>query len=550
MQFGRSPVAQAAGAILAHGVRQGALSFRKGRVLSAEDLAQLQQAGIAEITIARLEPGDVAEDQAAARIATAAAGGEHANLHHVRVGAAFTGRANLYAQMAGLVLIDTNAIHEANDVDEAVTFASLPAFAKVEAGQMLATIKIIPFAAPEASVAAVEKRLAAHPAIRIAPFMAKQAALISTRLPGTKPALLNKNREALDARLGPLGSAIVFERRVAHDIAAVASALAEAAHAGADPILLFGASAIADRRDVLPAALEQAGGTISVLGMPVDPGNLLMMGILDGRTVVGLPGCARSPKLNGFDFALWRVLAGLPAGRAEIAAMGVGGLLADSAHRPHPRESTLITPPRLPRIGAIILAAGNSSRMRPAGQGLNKLLQPLGGRSMVRHVAEAALASAASNTIVVTGNERAGVTMALRGLPLTFVDNPDYSKGLSTSLICGLNALPEECDGALILLGDMPAVDAHLLDRLIAAFDPAEDRAIIIASHGGRRGNPVLWARRFFPEMRELSGDVGARALFGPYAGLICEIEAETDAPLTDIDTEEALSQYRMRSEA
>lgn len=549
MQFGPSPAAQAAGAILAHGVRQGALSFRKGRVLSAEDVAQLEEAGVADITIARLEPGDVAEDLAAARIARAA-GGEHANLHHVRVGAAFTGRANLYAQAAGLTLIDATAIQDANAVDEAITFASLPAFAKVDAGQMLATIKIIPFAAPEASVAAVEKRLAAGPVMRIAPFQAKQVALISTRLPGTKPALLTKNREALDARLRPLGSAIMFERRVAHDIAAVADTLGEAAGAGADPILLFGASAISDRRDVLPAALELAGGKIAVLGMPVDPGNLLMAGTFEGRVVLGLPGCARSPKLNGFDFVLWRVLAGLEVGRAEIAAMGVGGLLTDSPVRPHPRESAWGTEPRLPRIGAVILAAGASSRMRAAGQSVNKLLQPLDGRPMVRHVAEAALASAVSDVVVVTGNEKAGVTMALRGLPITFIDNPDYSKGLSTSLISGLNALPEDCDGALILLGDMPAVDSALLDRLVAAFDPSEDRAIIVASHGGRRGNPVLWARRFFPEMRELSGDAGARALFAPYAGLICEVEAGSDAPLTDIDTEEALSAYRTRSEA
>ena len=537
-------MAEAAGAILAHGVRQGALSFRKGRVLSAEDVVQLVEAGIVEITIARLEPGDVAEDHAASRIARAA-GGENALVHHVRVGAAFTGRANLYAQAAGLVLIDTEAVQDTNAVDEAITLASLPAFAKVDAGQMLATIKIIPFAAPEASVAAVEKRLNAGPAIQVAPFQSKKAALISTRLPGMKPALLNKNREALDARLKPLGSTIVFERRVAHDIDAVANAIAEAA--GADPILLFGASAIADRRDVLPAALERAGGKIGVLGMPVDPGNLLMAGTLEGRTVLGLPGCARSPKLNGFDFVLWRVLAGLDVGRTEIAAMGVGGLLADSPVRPHPREAVPVIVPRLPRIGAIILAAGNSSRMRAAGQGVNKLLQPLDGRPMVRHVAEAALASAVSDVVVVTGNEKAAVTMALRGLPVTFNDNPDYSKGLSTSLISGLNALPGDCDGALILLGDMPVVDAPLLDRLIAAFDPSEDRAIIVPSHEGRRGNPVLWARRFFPEMRELSGDAGARALFAPYAGLICEIEAGSDAPLTDIDTEEALSAYRMR---
>ncbi len=284
--------------------------------------------------------------------------------------------------------------------------------------------------------------------------------------------------------------------------------------------------------------------------MPVDPGNLLMAGRLGGRSVLGLPGCARSPKLNGFDFVLWRVLAGLPVGRTEIAAMGVGGLLADSSVRPHPRKASLVTAPRLPRIGVVILAAGNSSRMRANGGAVNKLLQPLAGKPMVRHVAEAALASAASDVVVVTGNEKAGITIALRSLPISFIDNPDYSKGLSTSLICGLNALPDECDGVLVLLGDMPGVDALLLDRLIAAFDPDEERAIIVASHDGRRGNPVLWARRFFPEMRELSGDAGARALFGPYAGLICEVEAGSDAPLTDLDTQEALSAYRARSDA
>jgi molybdenum cofactor cytidylyltransferase len=543
MQFGRFPVAGAAGAILAHGVRQGALSFRKGRRLSHEDVKALQDAGLSDVTIAWAEPGDIAEDEAAARVARAAAALDGS----VRVGAAFTGRANLYACNDGLALIDADGLHAANRQDEAVTIATLPPFAKVTAGQMLATIKIIPFAAREASVAAAEKALAGSP-VRVAPFMPRQAALISTHLPGMKPALLEKNREALEARLKPLGSAIAFERRGAHDIGWVASAIAEAAAAGADPILLFGASAIADRRDILPAALERAGGRVAVLGMPVDPGNLLMTGSLGGRTVIGLPGCARSPKLNGLDFVLWRVLAGLPVGRPEIAAMGLGGLLADSPGRPHPRDADPTALPRLPRIGAIVLAAGQSSRMRTAGESANKLVRPLDGRPMVRHAVEAALKSAVSDIVIVTGNEKDRVRAALQGLPVMFCDNPYYSKGLSTSLILGLNALPEDCDGALILLGDMPAVDAPLLDRLIAAFAPAESRAIIVPVHAGRRGNPILWARQFFPEIRLLSGDAGARALLGPHASLVCEIEAGSDAPLTDIDTQEALMAYQART--
>jgi molybdenum cofactor cytidylyltransferase len=209
MQFGRFPVAGATGAILAHGVRQADLSFRKGHILSADDIKALQEAGISYITIAWAEPGDVPEDKAAARIADAAATEDRS----VRVGAAFTGRVNLYAQTTGLVLIDAAAIDAANAQDEAITLATLQPFAKVTAGQMLATIKIIPFAARETSIASVEKLLAMAPPIRVAPFLPRAVALISTRLPGMKPALLDKNRAALDARLKPLGSAIAFERR-------------------------------------------------------------------------------------------------------------------------------------------------------------------------------------------------------------------------------------------------------------------------------------------------------------------------------------------------
>jgi molybdenum cofactor cytidylyltransferase len=193
--------------------------------------------------------------------------------------------------------------------------------------------------------------------------------------------------------------------------------------------------------------------------------------------------------------------------------------------------------PRAPKVGAIILAAGLSSRM-----GSNKLLEPLKGKPLVRHVAEAAAASGVSPIIVVTGNGAAQVELMLRDLPNTrFAHNSSFSKGLSTSLKHGLSALPDDCDAAVVLLGDMPMVGAPLIDTLVAAFDPAEDRAICVATRGGKRGNPVLWARRFFPEMQAVQGDVGAKHLMGVYPELVCEVEAADDAPLTDIDTPDAL---------
>src|SRR5258706_391775 len=205
-----------------------------------------------------------------------------------------------------------------------------------------------------------------------------------------KPALPDMNHKALDARLESIGSRIVLERRTPHEVSALVVAIKEALAAGADPLLIFGASAITDRRDVIPAAIVEAGGRIDHFGMPVDPGNLLLLGRIDDRLVIGLPGCARSPKLNGIDFVLWRVAAGLPIGGREIATMGVGGLLTEIPTRPQPRDERPNDVPRLPTIGAVVLAAGKSSRM-----GSNKLLIDVGGKPLVRRAVEGAVKSAA-----------------------------------------------------------------------------------------------------------------------------------------------------------
>jgi len=534
MQFLVSAVSEAVGAVLAHSVRAGARVLRKGRLLLDDDIAALIDAGIKSVMVARLGPDDVPEDEAAARVARLCAG------WHVRIGAAFTGRANLYATEAGLAVVDVALVDRLNAIDESITIATLPPDTRVVPRQMLATIKIIPYAAERKHVEAAEALLRESTPIEVAAFSPRRVALISTFLPGTKPSILDKNRTALEQRVRSLGSEIVFERRVTHDVAPLAAAIAEAQ--GCDPILIFGASAITDRRDTVPAAIEQAGGRIAAFGMPVDPGNLLLSAALGDVTVIGLPGCARSPKLNGFDFVLWRIAAGLPVGRKELAAMGVGGLLSEIPSRPQPREEPAAEAPSLPRIGAVVLAAGLSSRM-----GSNKLLADIDGKPLVRHVVEAALASAADPVVVVTGNAGVGVRAAASGLPVAFAENADFTKGLSTSLRAGLSALPDNCSGALFLLGDMPDVSAVLIDKLIAAFDPAEGRAICVATRRGKRGNPVLWSRRFFPDILALTGDIGAKHLMTEHDELICEVEAEDDGPLTDIDTPEALAAYRAR---
>jgi molybdenum cofactor cytidylyltransferase len=538
MKFGAVPVNEAVGATAVHSIRQGELVLKKGTLIGSKEVEALTRAGVKEIVVARGEAGDVAEDQAAADIAAAIAG------PGIRSERAFTGRCNLFADNAGILVVDKDTIDHLNRIDEAVTLATLAAYKPVVEGEMVATVKIIPFAvAARARDTAVAQAAKAKPVIRVAPYKVKKIGIVSTLLPGLSPKVVEKTLKITRERIQPAGATIIAERRVPHEQAVLAKAIDEVLNEGAELVIVFGASAIADRRDVIPAALVAAGGTIEHFGMPVDPGNLLLIGRVRGQAVLGAPGCARSPKENGFDWVLMRLLAGLPVSRADITGMGVGGLLMEIVTRPQPRSEP--QPEQGRRIAAVVLAAGRSTRMGA----VNKLIAEIGGKPLVRIAAEQALASRASPVIVVTGHERERVEAALNGLPVRVVHNPDYAEGLGTSLKAGIAAVPENADGAIICLGDMPQVNAALIDKLITALNPERGALVVVPSIAGRRGNPVVWSRRFFNDLMAISGDIGARHLIGSYAEAVVEVPVEGDAALIDVDTPESFSAVKAEIE-
>ncbi|HEY1983370.1 MAG TPA: NTP transferase domain-containing protein, partial [Xanthobacteraceae bacterium] len=380
------------------------------------------------------------------------------------------------------------------------------------------------------------------PLLRVAPYRIRKVGVVSTLLPGLAAKVIDKTLKITADRLAPAGATIVAERRVPHEREALARALDEVLKTGAELAIVFGASAIADRRDVIPVALESVGGRVEQFGMPVDPGNLLMIGDADGRPVIGAPGCARSPKENGFDWVLMRLLAGLKVPREDITGLGVGGLLMEIVTRPQPREEP-VQPPR--SIAAIVLGAGRSSRMG----GPNKLVAEIGGRPLIRIVVQEALKSRARPVIVVTGHQHDRVEAVLKGLPVEIVHNPDFADGLGTSLRTGIAALPMEADGAIVCLGDMPQVDSAMIDRLIGAIDPDKGALVAVPTIDGKRGNPVVWSRRFFAELMKVEGDVGARYLIGRYPEAIAEVPLAGTAALTDVDTPEALEAVRAELE-
>jgi molybdenum cofactor cytidylyltransferase len=532
MKFGPASPAEAVGGVTVHTLRQGPLVLKKGTTIGPAEVEALDKAGVKEIVVVRLEEGDVSEDVAAASIAEAVTG------DGINVERAFTGRANLFAARAGVLVVDRAAVDRINNVDEAITFATLPAFKPVVEGEMVATVKLIPFGV-EARLRDAAVKAAGRGALRVAPYVIKRVGVVSTLLPGLASKVVDKTLRVTAERLAPAGATIIAERRVPHEEAALAPAIKELLSLGAELVIVFGASAIADRRDVIPAAITDIGGAIEHFGMPVDPGNLLLIGSAGGVPVLGAPGCARSPVENGFDWVLMRLLAGIKVTRTELMGMGVGGLLMEIVTRPQPRSGTETEGSR--KVAAIVLAAGRSTRMG----GPNKLLAELSGKKLVRIATEQALASKASEVIVVTGHQADLVEQALQGLKVRFVRNPDFAGGLASSVKAGIAAVSAEADGAVICLGDMPLIDAGLIDRLINAFAPDRGHLIAVPVAEGRRGNPVLWSRRFFKELMTLDGDIGARHLIAKHAEAVAEVPVEGEDAFLDIDTPQALEAAR-----
>lgn len=515
MIFASVPAAEAHGALLAHSQVIGGKRLAKGRVLTEADIAAALADGILALTVARPGPEDISEDAAAAQLAAALAGPGVAALP------ARHGRANLAAQADGVVQIDPDMVRAVNGCDEAVTLATLAPWQRVRRGDIVATVKIIRYAVAAGSLARAATLV--RP-VSIAAFRSLRVTLIMTTLPGVADKAMARTLSVTRRRVEAIGSKIRDLPPCLHEVAALGEALGTA---DGDLLLVAGASGTVDRADVVPAAIVAAGGRVERLGMPVDPGNLLCLGYIAGRPVIGLPGCARSPRRNGFDIVLERLAAGLVVTSDDIAALGSGGLLPE-AERPEPRSP-------LPegRVGAVILAAGRSSRMG----GAHKLLEPWNGRPLVAHVADA-VAAAGLPAIVVLGHRAAEVRAALGDRPLVFVDAPDHEAGLSQSLKAGIEAVPPDWSAALICLGDMPRVEPALLAGLATA--PGE---VVVPTWQGKRGNPVRWARSHFAALAGLAGDVGGKALLAGLDPVL--VPAPSDAILDDIDTPAALAALR-----
>ncbi len=524
MKFGPVPAANTEGAILAHGLTLQSRRLKKGHVLTRGDIELVLAEGITSLIVAQLDHEDLDENEAAARLAAAMSGSD------IEAETAGTGRVNLFARHPGLFYADRTSIAKLNQINAAITVATLADMTSVPAGRMVATVKIIPFAVNAHLVETAAKLGSGSNLIGVHAYLPKRVGLIATQLPHLKSVTMDKTRQALEQRLEKARAYIGEELRVPHNANAIAEAI-DRLRTDNDLLVIFGASAIVDKRDVVPCGLELAGGGVEHLGMPVDPGNLLMLGNLGGKPVIGAPSCARSPRENGFDWVLNRLLADIDVGANDLTQMGVGGLLMEIQSRPSPRQSS---PPKDVRVNAIVLAAGLSRRMGET----NKLLVEIDGKAMAEYVVNAANASEAHNIQIVTGHEADKIETHFGDRVSGYIHNGKFASGLASSVKAGIAGMPQECDGALVLLGDMPLVTAAQINQLIEMFQMHKGEAIVLATHRGKRGNPVIWPKRYFGEIANLTGDEGARGLIKSHPDAVVEVEIG-EASSTDYDVEE-----------
>lgn len=539
MKFGPVPIAEAEGAILAHSLGLETGRLKKGRALTAEDIAKLREGGVEMVTVAKLEPGDVQEDEAALRISQAIVPDPLAQ--NISIAAPFTGRCNLFAEQAGILRLDADSVRELNRIDDAITFATLADSMFVTARQMLGTIKIIPYALPDTAVARAEALAGAARMLAVHKVVARSARIILTRTPGMRDAVIEKGAEAIRRRLIALGISDFDEVVTPHETDALGLAMAESR---ADLTLVLTGSATTDRGDVGPAALSAAGGELVRVGIPVDPGNLLFLGHIGGRSVVGLPGCARSPRLNGADWVVQRLACGISVDSDDVAAMSVGGLLKEISSRPEPRTGGARAPER-PRVAAVLLAAGASRRML----GRDKLLEPVDGKPLIRVLAER-LGKAADEVVCVLRPDDAARRAALEGSGARIIINPHAEDGMGTSIASGIAALGPKADAAAIVPGDMPEITGESIARLVAAFSPEDGRAIIRATTpDGRGGHPVLFGRRFFEALCSLDGDRGARSVLEEHPEYIMDVTLPGQMAETDLDTPQEWAAWHAQRE-
>lgn len=537
MKFETREARHCAGWQLAHSVTVGSKRFPKTHTLSRDDIKKLASDGTTSLQVFQLEDGDITEDEAALSAAVHIAG---KGLRAMPVG---KGRANLIAATDGL-FCSGGAIAALNALNDAFSVASVPENVTVQAGQLVATIKMVPYAVPADTLSPLN---ASNTRSEVTPFQPYKAALITTDLN-----LSDKIISVIKLRLAQTGGTLSSFHSCPHTEQDITQLLRQTVSSDLDVVLIMGVSAITDVRDVVPAAAKAAGADLIKVGLPTDPGNLLMLAKHDNTHVIGLPGCAKSPALNGLDWVLARIAARMPIDHSTLTSFGVGGLLKEPKDRPNKRSNTRQTDPetevtsaKTPRLQTVILAAGRSTRSGAQ----HKLLSRIDGHCVIEKTVQSIMTGldhsglGAAVPVIVTGHRADAIEAALADYEVQLLHNPGYADGMGTSIAVSVRTAPEDTEWLMVCLGDMPFIAPSTIKALLERAGQAPASVIMPTFHG-KRGHPVIWHKKYFLALSGLSGDAGGKALFQNEELDIQTVPVQDPGILIDLDTPEMLTHF------
>lgn len=537
MKFETRETSLCAGWQLANSVMVNGKRLPKTHTLSKEDTETLETFGKATLQVFQLETGDVTENEAALSVAA------HIKGDSLQVISAGKGRANLIAKTDGLFHSNA-AIDTLNQLDDAFSVASVSENATVQAGQLVATVKVVPYAI---AGSILNTLYATGKQVQVRPFREYSVALVTS-----DPALTDKTQSVIKLRLAQTRGTLNTILSCRHSEEDIKKTIHTAHAMQHDVILVLGLSAITDARDIVPAATKAAGAKLVKVGLPTDPGNLLMLATLDDAIVIGLPGCAKSPALNGLDWVLARFAAGVDLDHSILTGFGVGGLLKEHRDRPNRRQAEAEVSAKAvdshtdqPNLHAVVLAAGRSTR---SGE-QHKLFSKIEGQPVISKTvwslknALKHLSKHEQELTVVTGHRADEMNATLSDAGVSILHNPDYADGMGSSLAAAVRATPPDTEWLMVCLGDMPFIAPDTIATILDATRRTATSVIIPTFHG-KRGHPVLWHKQHFLALSGLSGDGGGKALLQSE-----DLEAHTVAVqdpgiLIDLDTPELLAQF------
>ncbi len=524
------------GSVIAQTYNLPGKTISKGTFVTSEIVGYFKEGEVQNILCAVPDNGDIHEDEAANIISNAI------DRSHIYIDSASTGRVNFKSRSLCLVRYERDLIKNVNLVDESIAFSIVEHNQLLAKNDLIATLKIIPFFTRKKYVDQIISILDNKELFKTHTLNKKEVSLIQTSFEWQKKSMFKATLNVTKNRLEALDCSLNEEKLIRHDYNVLRSEIRSSIESGIDILLISGASAIIDRSDYIPKAILSEGGEIIQYGLAVDPGNLLLVGKIAKTTIIGMPGCARSPKLNGFDWVLQLLMADIPVVKEELAEMGAGGLLMEIASRPLPRALAKSVNKREKKIMGVILAAGNSTRMGKD----NKLLKNIDGTPLIRNIVLEITKSDLDSCSIVLGYQSDKVADVIKDLNIKLILNPLWKEGQASSLKVALNSLTSSYTDVLIMLGDLPGIKSSHINRIIEEHLSSENRRskITIPSFKGEKGNPVIWGKSFFHELSNLEGDVGGRVLFSQHPAAINLIEMSDPSVVTDTDTPEDFENF------